>query len=120
MLWGKIKRYPKNKIYDSFANSNQNISHDVLVQITFQTYSCQGDSGGPMIWEDNKDKKRAYLLGIIKGASMDQKICGNAVNGFYFTTATSVTGIVLPWIKMSNYPEIEECLRPEKPSSLPK
>ena len=97
------------------------ISHNVLVQITFQTYACQGDSGGPMIWEDNEDKKRAYLLGIIRSSSiMDTKICGQAKNDFYTTHATSVPGTVLTWIKMSNYPEIEECLRPRKPSSVTK
>ena len=35
------------------------ISHNVLVQITFQTYACQGDSGGPMtVTRRNLDRGR--------------------------------------------------------------
>ena len=86
----------------------------------FQRYICHRDSGGPTIWEDKKDKKRAYLLGIIKSSSADPNACESAMNNFYATIATKVPGKVLKWVKSFKYPEIEECLRPKKPSSLPK
>ena len=90
-----------------------------MLKITFQTYGCKGDSGGPTIWEDKKDKKRAYLLGIIQSSSVDQKTCGLARNGFYATITTTVPGKVLRWIKNFKYSEIKDCLR-KKPSSLTK
>ena len=92
---------------------------NVLRKFAFQTYGCYGDSGGPTIWEDKKDKKRAYLLGIMKSSSVDQNTCGLAMNNFYATIATQVPGKVIRWIKSFKYSEITDCLR-KKPSSLTK
>ena len=89
-------------------------------KFSFQTYACHDDSGGPTIWEDTEDKKRAYLLGIMKSSSMDQNTCGLGMNNFYVTINTKVPGKVLRWVKHFKYPEIEACLRPKKPSSLSK
>ena len=60
------------------------------------------------------------MLGIIKSSSADPNACESAMNNFYATIATKVPGKVLKWVKSFKYPEIEECLRPKKPSSLPK
>ena len=72
---------------------------------------CRGDSGGPIMWKDEKDLNRVYLMGIMEsGSSLDNK-CAIPLNNFATTIATTVPGNVMSWIKGLNYPEINECLQ---------
>ena len=70
---------------------------------------CLGDSGGPIIWEDKKDEKRAYLMGIISKGSTYKQTCGLVKNEFYTTIGVTVPGKVVHWVK--NLKEVKKCLR---------
>ena len=76
---------------------------------------CYGDSGGPTIWEDTTDKRRAYLMGIIRAGSSIYGTCGKFKNNFAFSIAATVPGKILDWVTKFNYKEIKECLRAKKP-----
>ena len=72
---------------------------------------CLGDSGGPIIWEDKKDEKRAYLMGIISKSSNIDGVCGKVKGNVYTTVGVTVPGKIVHWIKSFKATEIEDCLR---------
>ena len=69
---------------------------------------CPGDSGGPIIWDDDKDAKRGYLVGVI---SSSQGFCYNSDPRRIYLPAKAVwVPAVMDWLVSVGGKELEDCL----------
>ena len=69
---------------------------------------CPGDSGGPIVWDDDRDAKRGYHVGVI---SSSQGFCYNSDPRRIYLPAKAVwVPAVMDWLVSVGGKELEDCL----------
>ena len=66
---------------------------------------CYGDEGSPLIWEDNNDYKRAYLVGI------SIYVVSKCEKDTITPTVYTFVPRILEWILSVAGPSIQKCTR---------
>ena len=68
---------------------------------------CPGDSGGPVIWDDEKDQDRSYLMGVI---SQGQGLCFQDPSKALLPPKAVWVPAIMDWLVSIGGPELESCL----------
>ena len=68
---------------------------------------CPGDSGGPVIWDDEKDQDRSYLMGVI---SQGQGLCFQDPSKKLLPPKAVWVPAVMDWLISIAGKELQSCL----------